>query len=460
MNCIELYLFKYIGPGKVFICGGLILAITNVPLLGNLTLPAYLLAMPLKLPARQSQNRHCLQSQRETIVSISSFLSKCFPGVPTTAPIAWPIAQESQTDLLSVGAMSSSTTMLSSFAHRLSFPLYVSKEALHNATDTGLCKLPLRMFKGVRRKVLVESSSFSRSESLFFAPFPQSESCLQDGPVPTEFAAVPSRTDTKHIVSTAHDFEIRLVGMHLSAEDGFESSSLKHILYSISSESSEELKAMKYDSGHHSEWSNSSYQYRVLEGHTFPDHIMFDKEEPIIHYDPVYDGHGECTSTNSFIAIPSRKSLLHRHAGSSQEAQENSLSVRFALLEIDTVKYRRRKPVQNLGAMFHDKDHDAKSTTFDRGISSVMRGIESTGQMEMEDITKTGRVLSKDVEFLLCEKKPSVANSLRNKKSISDEKEKESKHADQYLRVRTAYKSHIHSPLKRSSFLDSILAFS
>lgn len=320
------------------------------------------------------------------------------------------------------------------------------------------------MFGRVRREVLVEAAPFSRADSLFFAPFTDQAAQLDSSPIPTEFAAVPPSPDTDHLVCAAHDFEIRLVGMHVTPHDGPLSMSNQLLLYSVAerdmkkqsdgqmsstsmiepSNESTENDDEEYDGFEsiHSELSSDQRKRRARRNRMNqrekqrerkePNPHISDKDDPTIHYDPVQDGHDVGTAPNTFRPVPGRKALLIRHAGASEGARMPSVAIRFTVMEIDEVTDAQRKAVEKIGGVLNGT---AKAVPFGKLISPMVGGVTAAGQAGLDTYAKPDHVISKDVEFPLLEALPSNADP-DSERSASESRNHKFRYADNYLRVR------------------------
>lgn len=324
----------------------------------------------------------------------------------------------------------------------------------------------------MRCKVLVESSLYSRSDSLFYAPFSHTDLSSIVEPTPTEFAAVVAESNTNHLVCASHDFEIRIVGMHVTPQDGLIDSENELLLYSLATKPSVEhvtasdlpddsrrsgrnTRRENMDSNDEaigSESSRRQHDRRYRERSMEPNPHLGERDEPTIHFDPLTDGHDQGSVPNTFRAVPGSKALLYRHLGSSTQGRgARSVSVRFTVIEIDTVADAQRKVMQRLGGMLN---HQAKTKIslgrfapmkkmpFGRlaspAMGGFMSGASSLGQAGMEGFSKNHHVLSKDVEFALLENVPTETASAVRESSGTDASIQTRLYADNYLRVSSA----------------------
>lgn len=224
-----------------------------------------------------------------------------------------------------------------------------------------------------QKTVLVEARPHNLKSSILYA----SDSQLDDSSdlpfTETEFVTINPKSHEDDIVYQDDPFEIYVLGMSVSPQDGFSFNNNELLLYSLKADVEAE---------------DSSAE-----------------SIPFIHFDPK-DAHDSGSEPDQFIPVPSTKSLFLSHNGEREGANaeiKKQIFCRFSIMEIDKVSETQKSSIEGIGNLGNYARTQLAAGS-QLGILGPALSLASTvGKRALNAYARPDRVLNTDFRFLLAE---------------------------------------------------------
>lgn len=151
---------------------------------------------------------------------------------------------------------------------------------------------------------------------------------------------------------------------------------------------------------------------------------------PLIHYDPVIDGHGTGTQPDSFLPVPASKAVFRQHRAHSHATL---LPVRFTVMEIDRVTSAQARAVTKVDSINGFASHLGVAVPYADIISAAVNVANAAGARALRKYARPDLVISKDIEFRIASR--TIAEAGRQDTSNNSQTQHDHLYPAAYLRV-------------------------
>lgn len=164
---------------------------------------------------------------------------------------------------------------------------------------------------------------------------------------------------------------------------------------------------------------------------------LLPSDVPLIHYDPVIDGHNQGSVPNSFIPVPASKSLYRQHR--HEKTNTSIIPVRFSVMEIDKISPTQAATLSRVDSLQTYASQAGTAIPYVDIVSTAVGVANSLGRHVIRNYARPDHVISSDFEFYLaspqvrhCQNHTHIHN--KNPQPISNHHDTSTSYAQPYLR--------------------------